>query len=204
MKQETQIKTKLNKIKLTNNSRSKREKNVKHYNSTPILVEVNRTSLVSVIRQDRTVRSNTNRTIRMHCMTLAVPTRDLEPNNRRDLNPENHFTARQVRSDLIQLLASRREGGAAKRSGDHCRVLRLLVEWKQHRRTTQSLILLVEHPHLHGIIVNADVLIRVSGRDVVGYHGIANREALDEETGPVGAEAEPQDEGDDAYQEKKP
>lgn len=137
-----------------------------------------------------------NRTVNMHFMTLAVPTRNPEPNSRRDFNPKNHLTARLVRRELLPLLASHREGGAAKSSGYDRGVLGLLVEREQHRRAAYSLILLVKHREQHRIIVNTDVLVGVPRSNVVDNLGISeagflgqtrNGEGLDVESGAVGA-----------------
>lgn len=176
-----------------------------------ILAEVYRTPLIFVIRQDQTVRSNSNRTMSMHLMALAIPTRYSESNDRRNVKPENHLAPAQVRHELLPPLDIHHQGGATQLSCDCRRIFRFLIKRKQEWNSTYTLVLII-HRQLHGIIVNTDILICITCRDIVNYLGIfestllgqcRDGEFLDVESGPMGAQTEPQNESDDAHNEEK-
>lgn len=129
-------------------------------------------------------------------MALAIPTRYLEPNHWRNLKPEEHLAPAQVRHELMPLLGSHLQGGAAQLSGDYRRILRFLIKREQQRGTTYAVVLIV-HRQVRGIIVNPDVLVGITRSSVVDYVGILesnllgqgrNWEFVDVESGPVGAQ----------------
>lgn len=145
----------------------------------------------------------------MHPVLLTLPSGHLKPDCGRQLQSKHHCTSRHLIHQLSSTFSVLHDRHPIQFLVDDCGVLWLLVKREQQGRCCQPLVLVIDEG-LHGIVVNPNILVRVSGRDVEDNFGesrfcrqTCNRKFTDVEARAVGAETEPEDEGDDAYYEEK-
>lgn len=145
-------------------------------------------------------------------MALTLPRRNPKPNHGRQLQAKHHHPSRPVVREFHPTLAAHRQRGPNKRAADHRRILWLLAKRLVHQRLCSDLLVPVINRPLHRVVPDPYVLVRVPGRRVDRYLGVLepgflaqarNRELVDVEPGPVGAEAEPENESDEADDEEK-
>lgn len=134
--------------------------------------KVDRASDILRRRQNHPIGAHRHVTISMHTVPLTIPRGYPEPDGRRNLQPENHGPfIRPVITYFHPPLPIHVQRLSAQHRRQHFRSLRPFVIGIQQRRGPEFLVLIINRTG-HWVVVNPNVEIGVSGRDIEDNLGI--------------------------------
>lgn len=127
--------------------------------------EVDGAPLVLGLRQSTAVGAHNHVALNMQMVSVGVPRLHLEPDGRAELEPQRDPPPSHVPRQLSRQGAPGGDSRPRYLPRDRRRVLRRLVERKHHLSGAHQPIPVVDRAD-HGVVVDADLLVRVPVRDV--------------------------------------